>query len=432
MLDRLTKTQLELESLLTILEKGSNSLSTYRGPSPPKKLTLWHELSQILVQGGSLRTWDHPYPTDRVEVTMSTRGRPLDASVELWQGPDNSPVNMKAYVEDGCLRPFYVVIETLKRPNQVAIQNLGLMECPFHASVSTEVDNSYHDFAMASTGTRIQGDSIKIFPFDTSVDRVQVLLKTNGRPLNARVELLQGPNNIKQVIELHSEDGLERPFYAVIETPGSGNVVQIVNTAPFEFPLIATVEAFSKAKKNHKLEEEGVIKNQNDDEIADTLQKAKLALKSIKDETVQLSIPDSSAANTAFFPHKKDLINDNIERIIQIAEMQGNPLESREDMSIGADLHEQDSSHRREQEYLNWVQQTRIGQSRDPKEQNIYGSVPEAATNDESISGDESMKPGTKSKHTESSSHVDKNMVDRWISNLKDKQSKLLHKKKKD
>jgi len=197
--------------------------------------------SAILVQGGSLRTWSYRSPqVEQVQVVLSTEGRPLDADIELWHGPDNTPCKMRVYVENGQLRPFSAVIETPRGPNTVAIRNIGQIEFPIAANVLAEgVDMPSADCLQSST--TIQGGALRTYPFDPMVDSVQVLLKTDGRPLNARIELLQGPNNNKQVIELYTEDGLDRPFFCVLETPGSGNVVRVVNTAPVEFPMAASV-----------------------------------------------------------------------------------------------------------------------------------------------------------------------------------------------
>jgi len=197
--------------------------------------------ASILVQGGSLRTWSYRSPAiEQVQVILSTEGRPLDADIELWHGPDNTPCKMRVYVENGQLRPFSAVIETPRGPNTVAIRNIGQIEFPIAANVVADnVDFPSADCAASSM--TIQGGALRTYPFDPSVDSVQVLLKTDGRPLNARIELLQGPNNNKQVIELYTEDGCDRPFFCILETPGSGNVVRVVNTAPVEFPMTASV-----------------------------------------------------------------------------------------------------------------------------------------------------------------------------------------------
>jgi len=207
------------------------------------------EDGQILVQGGSLRTWSYRSPAvEQVQVVLSTDGRPLDADIELWHGPDNTPVKMRVYVENGQLRPFSAVVETPRGPNTIAIRNIGQVEFPLAANVVADNVDQPSDECLASSMT-VQGGALRTYPFDPAVDSVQVLLKTDGRPLNARIELLQGPNNNKQVIELYTEDGMDRPFFCFLATPGSGNVVRIVNTAPVEFPMTAAVVPHSLSEQ---------------------------------------------------------------------------------------------------------------------------------------------------------------------------------------
>jgi len=216
------------------------------GNSHPQSAAVWEKSNPVLVQGGSLKTWSFPTAAvERVQVVMKTEGRPLDANLELWQGPDNTPYKMRVYVEDGAQRSFNCVIETPRGPNTVSIRNTANMEFPLVAGVvAAEVRNRESPMAGAVTQPRtIQGGALRTYPFDPNVESVRIVLMTDGRPLNSRIELLQGPNNIKQVMELYTEDGMDRPYIAIIETPGSGNVVRIVNTATMEFPLTALVEA---------------------------------------------------------------------------------------------------------------------------------------------------------------------------------------------
>lgn len=208
----------------------------------------FEDIAFVKVQGGSLRTCSFEGTVDRVTVCLKTDGRPLNANVDLWQGPDNAPQKISVYLEDGNERPFCTTIESPGTSNTVAIRNTGQIEFPITAGL--EVDMSGYakgpgTALLSNTASKIvQGGAVFTSSFPGSVKSIQVLLKSDGRPLNACVELLQGPNNNKQVMEIYSEDGAERPLYAIIETPGSGNVVRIVNTATVEFPLTATVAPY--------------------------------------------------------------------------------------------------------------------------------------------------------------------------------------------
>ena len=205
--------------------------------------SIWENSEAIItVQGDTLRTCSMAGSIDRVLVAMRTNGRPLNADLELWQGPQNAPQKMAVYIEDGALRSFMTVIETPRDSNAIAIRNTGMLEFPLQATIEVDVpaDLGYSD----SPARTIQGGALQTFPFPPAVQSVQVILNTDGRPLNARIELLQGPNNKKQVMEVYTEDGMERPLTLMLSTPGNGNVVRIVNTATIEYPMKAIVEPY--------------------------------------------------------------------------------------------------------------------------------------------------------------------------------------------
>ena len=202
------------------------------------------------VQGGSLRTFSNRNQQSPSEVVFSTDGRPLDASMELWTAPGYTPRKMRVYSDDGQARPFRS-FETPRGPNTVAVRNRGPIEFPIAANVGQPGlgrrvgrqafgPDPYGPVA-SSRPVTIQGGASRSFPFDHTVGSVQVQLFTEGRNLNARVELLQGPDNVKQFIELEEDDGYNRPFVCTFDTPGYGHVVRIINTGPMEFPITATL-----------------------------------------------------------------------------------------------------------------------------------------------------------------------------------------------
>jgi len=200
----------------------------------------------IKIQGSTLRTCSFNENVNRVQVLLETEGRPLNANVDLWQGPDNAPQKMAVYIEDGSKRPFNAIVETPGAGNAIAIRNTAPMEFPLSAFVESSVEGGdpAANLGATSKSKTVQGGAVYTVPFDPSVASVQILLTTDGRPMKSRIELLQGPNNNKQVLDVYTEDGNLRPFYIIVETPGDGNVVRIVNSATLEYPLEAHVEPY--------------------------------------------------------------------------------------------------------------------------------------------------------------------------------------------
>jgi len=224
------------------------------GESQPveRKQSVWERNKAADVQGGSLRTWSFAdqHKIDMVQVHMKTDGRPMNANVELWQGPDNVPQKVAVYVEDGRARPFRCFLATPYSGNSVSIRNTNTLEYPLQAILEggkVGLDDPETQKKMqqiqATKPKMCQGGAVITERFQPEVQSVQVFLQSEGRPLQCRIELIQGPNNVKQVMEVYTEEGSTRPFYAIMETPGYGTgVVRIINSSTMEFPFTATVQ----------------------------------------------------------------------------------------------------------------------------------------------------------------------------------------------
>ena len=59
---------------------------------------------------------------------------------------------------------------------------------------------------------------------------------TDGKQLNAKIELFSGPNNLKQTFECFTNNGELNSLCVCFNTPDAGNTVRIINLAPVEFP----------------------------------------------------------------------------------------------------------------------------------------------------------------------------------------------------
>ncbi len=207
-----------------------------RGAIAPTGAGLEHQV--VNVQGGSLKTWSFPSPMqDQAHIILSSDGNPLDSEINLWHGPNNSPIKVRVYSEDGAMRPFATVVDTLRGSNTVAVRNTGQVEFPLTAEVfpdSVRMPNP-------AEGVIIQGSALRTWHYGPEVESVDIMLQSDGRPLNSRIELMQGPNNAKMIVEIYSENGVYRPFMCNILTPGNENVVHVTNSASVEFPMNAVV-----------------------------------------------------------------------------------------------------------------------------------------------------------------------------------------------
>jgi hypothetical protein len=195
------------------------------------------------VEGKTRKTWGfNDVSKDRVQLAVTSEGRPVDTDVNLWIGPDWTPFSMKAYTEDGKARPIQTLIGTRNKQAMIEVMNVGEYEFPFKAAANYaqgEMVAAPAAIPAATDGERIDGGALRSFPVSPDAEMMEIVLNTDGRQLNARIEVLNAPNNPKQTFEVFTNNGELNSLVVCFATPDAGNTVRIVNLAPVEFPCYA-------------------------------------------------------------------------------------------------------------------------------------------------------------------------------------------------
>mmetsp|Transcript_12248 Transcript_12248/g.14033 ORF Transcript_12248/g.14033 Transcript_12248/m.14033 type:complete len:395 (-) Transcript_12248:205-1389(-) len=224
---------------------------------------------------GALQTFraEDPYEyRDDKHVTMETDGRPLEAEVALWDGPNNAPQIVNTYSMDGRKNRFK---GSFSGSGTMTVRNTGPGAFPAYASVvssdpregggfSNNPGQSRHQDmgstrGMGSTqgyqgmGTSregsvtVQGGSLKTWSIDDVVSTATIELESNGMPVNALVELWQGPDCVQQVAEIYSQDGYKRPYSMEVDLMDyersyfGSTTIAIRNVGPMAFPFEARI-----------------------------------------------------------------------------------------------------------------------------------------------------------------------------------------------
>jgi hypothetical protein len=216
------------------------------------------ELAMQRIEGGkTVRTYQMPDWAERVQMVLTTNGRPLKAHIQLWLGPIRQTHYMNIDSENGVITPFRANLRFKKGPQVLRISSSEDLEFPILAAVavpsperSAELDALTTEIWENSPKTLIQGGpvdggngAVRTFPVPADVDAVQVMFwsrDTGKKSLKAKIEVLQGPNNKKQSYDLQLGGG-SQPYHAVFETPGSGWMIRITNGKYIEDGLFETL-----------------------------------------------------------------------------------------------------------------------------------------------------------------------------------------------
>jgi len=175
-----------------------------------------------------------------------------------WEGPVRLLHSMDVNLEDGSQTPYKGMLAFPKGQKALKISTTGSQEfpCTFGAEVPSfdrtkQLMAFQNDVWDSNPKHTMQGNvnegglgAVKAFPISDNIESVQIMWwskDTGKRSCKSKIEVLQGPNSIRQVFDLHCE-GSTQPYHAIIETPGTGWTIRMWSKNPMEYPHEIVVE----------------------------------------------------------------------------------------------------------------------------------------------------------------------------------------------
>jgi hypothetical protein len=225
---------------------------------------------ETLESGGTVRTYQMPSWATRVQYRLETNGRPMKGEVQLWLGPERKTHTMKVDCENGKQFPVQALLKFKKGPPVLKVSTTTLENYPMkvgihvpsaeralelEAHTESVWDNLEPEEKQLIQGANTDGKYGKRvnWTIPDNVDSVQLLgwNRDSGRKsFKVEIELLQGPNNVRQYFFLQCGGG-SQPYHAVYQTPGAGWTVRIRNKKFVEDGLIhIAVKPYETSKED--------------------------------------------------------------------------------------------------------------------------------------------------------------------------------------
>jgi hypothetical protein len=223
---------------------------------------------EYIEAGNTVRTYQMPLWATRVQMRFETNGRPLKGEANLWVGPIRKTHTLKFDTESGVEFPIEALLKFKVGPpvlkisteeNQNYPMSVGVFVPPPERAAELEANTDKVWNACKEEKQRIQGSNTDgrygarvNWTVPHNVDSIQLLgwsKDVGKKSFKLDIELLQGPNNIKQKFFLQCGGG-SQPYHAVLQTPGSGWTVRIRNKKYVEDGLVqVAVVPYKETKK---------------------------------------------------------------------------------------------------------------------------------------------------------------------------------------